>query len=119
MGEILDQRLRLIAFALNSGSVIADRVIARPARALSTPAISGPLTIAQAMSRSFNSKISPLAKSMSGFLKRFAQDNFLLAPRLATNAVVGFQELQQRIDVIGANGAAYLHILQRPVLEHE
>jgi hypothetical protein len=50
-GEILIELLRLIASACRS----------------SKPAMSGPESIATAMSRSFYCEISPLVKSISGF----------------------------------------------------
>jgi hypothetical protein len=57
-GEILIQRLRLIACALTEGSVIAD---------LDRPRSAGPKFIAEAMSQSFFARFHPLVKSISGF----------------------------------------------------
>ena len=56
-GETLKELLRLIASACKSRLLIAD----------SMPAMSGPESVAKAMSRRFNSEISPLVKSFSGF----------------------------------------------------
>jgi hypothetical protein len=95
-GEILEMKLRLIAFAVGSG--------VRESRASQVCDSQTPSSVAEAISRSDCLQISPLVKSISGGLS----DLFLVVPdqnsRSAPLDFLRFNLLKGRSTQVTANG---------------